>query len=239
MGSGAEWAFESYLAYVPYKGVSHKQHKDAVKAAGGFFDWNLKKWVARTETALLSMIATRVWHPDGIARGDVDALVAYVQQRVQKGSVGERERATQQHAREHEKMARQERVREAEQDDKKKLKAAAVAARKRRDLGRPDDEPSLVAHCLDAYGILPGDLSLTAHFPELGPLSGLSDAACHTSILHRRRLHWKETLHACSNCRGKAASRSALSAGWCDTIVQDSEECCVSSPNRHYERISW
>ena len=177
MGSGAEWAFESYLAYVPYKGVSHKQHKDAVKAAGGFFDWNLKKWVARTETALLSMIATRVWHPDGIARGDVDALVAYVQQRVQKGSVGERERATQQHAREHEKMARQERVREAEQDDKKKLKAAAVAARKRRDLGRPDDEPSLVAHCLDAYGILPGDLSLTAHFPELGPLSGLSDAA--------------------------------------------------------------
>lgn len=176
-----EWAFEAYLnpPGVAAKdrrlfGVCERRDVAVVKAAGGRWHAESKRWFAADERTLVKLIDTRMWFPQGFP--DPSAMRAYVQARLDAAQRAEVERIRAEQERLNAMMRAQHERAQAEQAEKARLEAASKAAFLRRDLAIPDDEPDDLRTLFEKHGIPPEHVALSATMSRLGPRAGISNA---------------------------------------------------------------
>jgi hypothetical protein len=179
--AGNEWAVHAYLeppGVAPkerrFFGHCERRNKDLVKAAGGRWCAVKNLWYAASEAALLRMMATRLWFPQGFP--DPSQMIAFVKARLQAAEDAERAKEREEAQRISAKMRAAHEKAEAEQAEKARLQAASKAAFVRRDIGIPDDEPELLRELFEKHGIPPEHVPLSGSMPRLGPRAGISDA---------------------------------------------------------------
>lgn len=75
MSSEGEFARSFLKRGPPYLGDSHFRHKDTVKANGGRWNGELKKWEARSNDDLEKLIRSKVWLPIGMSEMGAQSIL--------------------------------------------------------------------------------------------------------------------------------------------------------------------
>jgi hypothetical protein len=143
----------------PWLGDSSFDNRGAVKRLGARWKPEVKKWAAMDERMLLSLIEEGVWRPSGYDAAFSRALMNKIRRNEKvSGDMEMRRRALE---------AESFKTKPDKRDDDAVL---------RRELRVPEDEPENLAIAL-AHGMDSSKVRLTAKFRNLGPRSGISDAA--------------------------------------------------------------